>query len=124
MTGSLRTRRLLVGAASVGLLAGGSMLGLSGTANAAPAASATVSSTPTHDRDRDRDHRQDRDDRHNRWDRHERCTWVKGHWESKWQHGTWHQGYRDHHGNWHDGWWGKGYSKHWTPGHWNCHSKW
>ncbi|MFD5415932.1 hypothetical protein [Streptomyces nojiriensis] len=130
MTGSLRTRRLLVGTASAGLLAGGSLLGLSGTANAAPAASATVSSTLTGDRDRDRDHRQDRHDRHdrwdhhNRWDRHDRCTWVKGHWESKWNHGTWHQGYRDHHGNWHDGWWGKGHSQHWVPGHWNCHSKW
>ncbi|WP_328787635.1 MULTISPECIES: hypothetical protein [unclassified Streptomyces] len=127
MTGSLRTRRLLVGTASAGLLAGGSLLGLSGTANAAPAASATVSSTLTGDRDRDRDHRQDRHDRwdhHNRWDRHDRCTWVKGHWESKWHHGTWHEGYRDHHGNWHDGWWGKGHSQHWVPGHWNCHNKW
>ncbi|MFJ7590628.1 hypothetical protein ACIQZO_25230 [Streptomyces sp. NPDC097617] len=118
MTGSLTARRVIVGAASAGLLAGGSLLGLSGTANAAPAASTAVSSTLTgdHDRDRDRnrDHRQNRWDRWDRWDRHERCTWVKSHWESTW-----------HHGNGHDGWWGKSHSKnHWVPGHWNCHSKW
>ncbi|MFG2989061.1 hypothetical protein ACGFZK_07130 [Streptomyces sp. NPDC048257] len=115
MTGSLYTRRLLVGAASAGLLAGGSLLGLAGTANAAPAASATVTSTLTgdRDRDRDRDHRQNRWDR---WDRHERCTWVKGHWDAKWRHGNWHDdGWNKSSGHW---------SKQWVPGHWNCHSKW
>ncbi|MBZ9600129.1 hypothetical protein K7B06_34340 [Streptomyces erythrochromogenes] len=143
MTASPHMKRLVVGVASAGLLAGGSLLGLSGTASAAPtAAPSTVPSTLTGDRDHDRD-RDNRHDRHDRWE-HDRCTWVKGHWatdkgnkghwERTWHPGSWHHGYRDHHGNWHDGWWSKGYWKqhwvpghsvnHWVPGHWNCHDKW
>ncbi|MFF8271469.1 hypothetical protein ACF059_29380 [Streptomyces sp. NPDC016562] len=132
MTASVNVRRLVAGAASAGLLAGTCVLGVSATANAAPAPSA-VTSTVTGDRDH----------RHDRWDRHDRCSWVQGHWgkkwveghsEGKWHQGAWHNGYRDHHGTWHDGWWGKGhwkqhwvpghYVSHWVPGHWNCHDKW
>lgn len=46
MTASLRARKLVAGAASAGLLAGVSVLGVSATANAVPAPSAAVTPLP------------------------------------------------------------------------------
>ncbi|USQ86230.1 hypothetical protein NFX46_22520 [Streptomyces phaeoluteigriseus] len=116
MTVSMRVRRLVAGTAATGLLAGGAALGMSTTANAAPAPS-SVTSVVTGDHH----------------DRHDKCKWQKGHWEKKWvkghwekkqvHHKTWHKGHHDKHGTWHQGSWEHHYTYKWihVPGHWDHH---
>ncbi|MEU8523832.1 hypothetical protein [Streptomyces sp. NBC_01216] len=127
MTPTTKIRRLVAGAASAGLLAGGAALGLSAPASAAPAP-ASVATVVSHDNDH----------RH-----HDRCVWKKGHWDKRWvpghwekkvtHHKTWHKG-DDKHGHPHKGHWDNDrhykwvyvpghWDHHWVKGHWDCHHR-
>lgn len=110
MASSLGIRRAVVGLAAIGLLAGGATLGMSGTANAAPAPTSAATVVTG--------------------DQHDRCEWKKGHWEKKWVKGHWEKKwYEDktwNHGQWDHDWSYKwayvhGHWDHvWEKGHWDC----